>query len=127
MPHRWLSDGIRRARPLVGAFVALCACAVVIGVVVLLVQTYSLTDSIRQSQKTAQDTNEAILSCTDPKGECAKRGQEQTAEAVDNIGRLAVYAAACADLEGVQGAPEIEKCMRDLIAEDEAKATRSGR
>lgn len=107
-----------RQRGLRGAVVGLLAGAVVIGLVFLIVQTYGLASSIREGQKVNLRTNALIASCVTPEGKCFKDGEERTGRAVENIGLLSIYAAACADTPGVQGAPAIEACVRRLLEEN---------
>lgn len=39
--------------------------------------------------------SERILDCTDPEGECYQQGRKQTADAVSDVNRVVVLAAAC--------------------------------
>lgn len=69
----------------------------------------------------SKDTLDRVVDCTEPGGKCFNEGAERTAEAVGNIGRLSVYAAACAadrrlvDQTLEERADEIEKCVTQLI------------
>lgn len=86
------------------------------------------TNRIVSGVEAQQDTNtgtlnaserglELIRDCTEPGGECYGRSQRRTADAVADINLAAVYAAACADREGVQGEDEIYACVVRLFAE----------
>jgi hypothetical protein len=85
-----------------GAVVGVLVGALVVGVLLLMVRTWSLTDQIRDSQKTntgtlnaSQRTLDAVEDCTQPSGECFQRGQKRTAAAVGDINRVVILAAAC--------------------------------
>jgi hypothetical protein len=56
------------------------------------------TDQVDRKPQLAEDsaTLALIKDCTEPGGECFKRGQKRTAEAVGNINQVIVAAAACA-------------------------------
>ena len=58
-----------------------------------------------------------VRSCTNPQGECAKRGAEATGTAVESINKVVVYAALCADKPGYQSRDDIEACVLDLLEE----------
>lgn len=96
-----------------------------IGVVVTVVSIFNIVDSIREDQKTNTSTNRAVLDCTQPEGECAKRGQEATGKAVNDIGRLSIYASACAadvspKLPVRQRAHIIQQCVTELLEDPPA-------
>jgi hypothetical protein len=81
---------------------------------------------IRESQvtntktlDTTQRTLDAVLDCTTPGRKCFDRGQKQTADAVADINKVAVLAAACADEPGVQGRDEIFACVVQQLGEEE--------
>lgn len=79
------------------------------------------TNTIRQSQRDNAEALYLIRSCTTPGMECFDRGQKQTADAVADINRVAVYAAACADKPGVQGRSEIFACVVRALAKADGK------
>jgi hypothetical protein len=108
-----------------GAVFGLAAGSALVLLVFYIVQTYALASTIRENQKLNVKTNELIASCVTPDGKCAQDGAKRTGEAVANIGRLSIYAAACADTPGVQGAPAIERCVKGLLAEDAAERDRN--
>lgn len=74
-------------------------------------------DSNTGTLNATEDTLALIRDCTQPGGDCFERGQKRTADAVANINLAAVYAAACADRDGVQGEDEIYACVVRLFAE----------
>ena len=63
-----------------------------------------------------------ILSCTQPKGECNQRGQRQTSGAIDDINKITVYAAACADRPYTQTEAQIYACVMQKLARDAEQA-----
>lgn len=110
----------RNARPILGAVVGVLCAALVVGLSVVLVQVFALTSAIREQQKANTATNERIVSCTDPQGECYREAQERTADAVADIGKVAAYASSCADRPGVQGEVEVYACVLDRLEKDDA-------
>lgn len=108
----------RAARPVVGALVGVLCAALVVGLAVVLVQVYSLTSAIREQQKVSVQTNERIVSCTDPEGDCYRESQERTKAVVADIGKVSAYAAACADQPGVQGSADVLACVLDRLKRD---------
>lgn len=113
------SETTRRARPVVGAVVGILVAVFVVGFAVVLVQSFATVKAIRESQKTNTSTNQTILDCTEPTGECYKESQRRTKEVVTDIGKVSAYAAACADLPGVQGSDEVLTCVLDRLAADD--------
>lgn len=109
-----------KVRPAVYAALFGCIALLVVGLVFVVVQTFGLVSQTRATQEGNRDLLNLIKSCTDPSGECAKRGQEQTADAIADINRVTVYAAACADEPGVQGQSAIYACVVEMLAEDDA-------
>lgn len=94
----------------------------VIGGVFLVTSIFDLVSSIREDQKVNASTNRAVLDCTVPEGECAKRSAEATGQAVSSIGQLSVYASACAaDVDGSLPVRvrvrQIERCVTALLEE----------
>jgi len=106
-----------KARNLTWALVAL----LVAGIVVLqLVATLIGTDNtttIRQAQHDNAETLRLIRSCTTPGKECFDRGQKQTAGAVADINRVAIFAAACADRPAQQTVEQIQSCVIARLAQ----------
>jgi hypothetical protein len=117
-------------------WVILCvtAAAVILGIVAVLA-------SIRQTQLEGTPTGrkllasaERILDCTDPGdpktgrpvGKCYRDGQERTANAVGDINRVIILAAACSaglpqGLSVQQRENEIESCVIDRLAREARK------
>jgi hypothetical protein len=106
---------VRNRRKALGIILGVSVGLFLVGMVFAITSTLSLTTAIRETQKVNVDTNELIASCVTPKGDCYEASQERTGEAVATIGQASVYAATCADLPGVQGAAEIEKCVKNLF------------
>jgi hypothetical protein len=117
-------DTVRKARPIGGAVVGVLVGVIVLGMIYLGVQTYSLASSIREQQKTNSSTNATILDCTEPSGECYRKSQERTAAVVADIGKVSAYASACADRPGVQGEAEVLACVLERLKKDDAAASR---
>lgn len=92
-----------------------------------LVKTTTVVELIRQDQKAGQqrskDTKantdairriaEQIESCTSPEGDCFKRGQERTGQAVASINDVIIAAAACD--KGDTPLAQIQDCVEDLL------------
>lgn len=111
--------------------------------------TFRAADLSAQSERTADDTHSIAVAiekqqdsmtivlnevravtaliedCTTPVdqggGECARRGEKSTGRAVSDIGRISIYAAACADRDGVGSASEIQACVERLLAKDDGE------
>lgn len=78
------------------------AAVVILGLVTLLVSTWQIADEVRNTQIEGTPTGkklvasaDRILDCTSPEGQCFKDGQKRTANAVGDINRVIVLAAAC--------------------------------
>ena len=108
----------RHRRELAGLLTYFLLAVLVIGIIGIIVQTYSLAATIREQQKVTATTNERLIDCTTPSGECYKQGQKRTARAVSDIGKVAAYAAACADQAGRQGEAEVLECVLRRLAAD---------
>jgi hypothetical protein len=85
---------------------------------VSVIQTRDLVGLIRGQQKTNTETVDLIKDCTQPVGKCFKRGQRQTATAVDSINRVTLAAAACAARRPGQTVPQIKACVIKQLAKD---------
>ena len=92
--------------------------ALVLLALVAIVQTRDLAGTIRGTQKANTETVDLIKDCTQPRGKCFKRGQRQTATAVDSINRVTLAAAACAARRPGQTAPQIKACVMKQLAKD---------
>lgn len=95
--------------------------AVVFLVVAIIVSATKSTE-IREAQvnnttllENTDRTLAVLLDCTDPDGTCYKRGQASQASAIEDISRISVYAAACADKPREQTAPQIQACILELL------------
>lgn len=98
------------------AGVALTGAIVVLVVAILVAATKST--EIREAQvnnttllQNTDDTLALMLDCTDPAGECYKRGQASQSSAIEDITLISIYAAACADKPAEQTTQEIEDCI----------------
>lgn len=105
---------------------ALSAGVVIVVIAAVLISATTVT-RVRESQVTntgtlnnTDRTLEILLDCTDPTGDCYKRGQASQASAIEDISRISVYAAACADKPREQTAEQIQECILDLV-DDEPK------
>lgn len=72
----------------------------------------SIASSNKATNANTNQVTKAILDCTDPTGECFQQGQARTAEAVGNINRVVVLAAACARVPDNDTQEEIEDCVK---------------
>lgn len=120
-------------RPWLGAVSGFLAGIAVLGLVFVVLGTYSNTDAtdadveaIRQTQKDTRATLNLIRSCTTPAGQCYEDGNKRTGEAIAAIvesqtslhretRRYAATAAACADRPGPQTTRQIARCIRKEI------------
>ena len=119
MPHTKSVKHQQRRRWLL-ALLYVCGGLFAIGSIFVVTSILGLVSDIREDQKVNASTNKAVLDCTDPEGECAKRGAEATGKAVSNIGQLSVYASACAaDVDGSLPVRVrvriIERCVTALV------------
>ena len=74
------------------------------------------TNAIRDTQRGNSEVLRLIRSCTTPGQECFERGQRQTADAVADINRVAIIAAACADKPRRQSVEQIQSCVIARLA-----------
>jgi hypothetical protein len=115
---------MRIAWGVIGVTLAAVAVLAIIAVVVAAVTVSQVRGTQVNNTKTIDNTAETleiIKDCTQPEGKCFQRSQESTAAAVDNIGLLSAYAAACADQPDQQTADEIQECVLDLLDRPRAK------
>lgn len=110
-----------------GIVAGLTATLLVVVVVGVLVSA-SKSSEIRETQvlntrtlDTTERTLEVLLDCTNPEGRCYRRGVESRRGIVEDVSRVAVYAAACADRPRQQSVAQIQACILDEIddAEDD--------
>lgn len=94
---------MKSKRPALYGLIGFSVCALLIAFVWGSVWLLQTTDEIQTTQlegtptgKTILRTADRIEDCTTPGGECYERGQSQTTQAVGDIGKLSVYASACA-------------------------------
>lgn len=99
-------DFRHRARPAVGALIATLACALVLGMVFLTVQTYGIANSIQEGQDQIDRANVA--------------NEESRTSAVDDLTVVAIIAAACATGTRPKSIEQIEKCVRAGLRAEEA-------
>jgi hypothetical protein len=110
---------VKPTRPLLGALAGILVGVLVVLVLAILVQTWGLVDAIRENQKINTETLRILQDCTVPENDCYERSQKRTAEAVGDINKITLYAAACADRPGEQTIVEIQSCvLHRLAAED---------
>lgn len=76
-------------------------------------------NSAKDAAESAERGTARIEDCTTPGRDCYDSGQKRTADAIADINKVAVYAAACADQDGVQGEDEIYTCVIRLLAADD--------
>lgn len=89
----------------------------------------SIVSAIRQTQQTntglARDTHsttDLIESCVRPEGACYQRAQQRTADAVSNINRVIILAAACSAnlpdrLTVIERRDSIQTCVINQLAD----------
>ena len=72
---------------------------------------------IKRAADTSQSTNEKILDCLDPGGQCYRESQQRSAQFIASINEISQYAAVCADKPGSQSLEEIRRCIAEFITE----------
>lgn len=101
--------------PVAGAVAGFAAMLAVLLVLVMLVRTWGLAESVRGSQQSNTRTLELIESCTTVGGECYQRSQKRTADVVGLLNnyqrRIVTLAAACADRPRAQTVEQIRQCV----------------
>lgn len=99
------ADGLsRRTLRLRAAFYVLLAAALIAALALLIAIALQNRENGR-----------LLLDCTAPEGECFRKAQARTGEAVGSINDVVILAAACADRAGVDTEAEIRECvMRGL-------------
>lgn len=113
---------------LAGVAVVAAAMALVFAILVSATKSTAIRDAQVDNTETIDNTERALasteetlrvlLDCTDPSGGCYKRGQDSQASAIENITRISIYAAACADKPREQSTQEIQDCiLAELDAE----------
>lgn len=83
----------------------------------------ALTVAIRQTQTDGTPTGrrivalqETITDCVTPTGECYKRAQKRTGDAIATLNLATLYAVYCVDRNPHADIPSIQACVRDLYA-----------
>jgi hypothetical protein len=66
-------------------------------------------------------TLKVIRDCTEPTGECYKRGQQASAAAVADINRVVIFAAACAAQSHHPSVSHIQQCVISRLAREHAR------
>lgn len=111
-----------KLRGLLAAFIVLISLAVMMtltAVIYLLLQVDSQGNDAEIRLEKIQETRNRVLDCTEPNGKCYGRIKNQTDNAVQNVNKIAIYAASCADQPYTQTVKEIESCIvRELAEED---------
>lgn len=84
-----------------------------------------LSLQIRQTQTDGTPTGKRIVAlqetindCVNPKGECFKRGQARTADAIATLNLGALYAVYCVDHNPSAEIAKIQACVRRLYDEN---------
>lgn len=110
-----------RARVVAWIVFTTCCAALVLSFV-------GLIAAIRQTQLENTPTGDKLLAasdriidCTEPTGDCYKDGQRRTAQAVGNINRVIVLAAACSvgldpALDVAERQTEIQSCVIERLS-----------
>lgn len=85
-----------------------------------------LTQEVRKSQiegtpfgKRVLASSDRVLDCTDPEGECFKRGQARTADVITTLNLGTVYAVFCVNRNPGASIEAVQRCVRDLYGAPE--------
>lgn len=101
---------------------ALAAVTLVVAILVSATKSTEIREDQVSNTQTLNNTSrtlEILLDCTDPKGDCYRRGQDSQESAIEDITRISIYAAACADKPREQTTQEIQDCiLAELDAEN---------
>lgn len=99
------------------------------GVVLIRTSQKANTSTLTSAQaaaKAAEKGTELIQDCVTPKGECAKRGQEQTAKALVDIGQAQMVMLSCAfTIDRDVSAEEFMGLLGDCVARLTASSGRA--
>lgn len=98
-------------RQIFGAVVGTLLGVVVVSVLWLLVQTYAVSAATRDTQKTNRDTFTTIEDCTTPGRSCFEDAMKRQRAAIEDVNRVSIVAAACADRDDTQTVREIQACV----------------
>lgn len=92
----------------------------VVGVLAAALSLLAIVAILETRQGTATNTRilRIVEDCTTPGRVCADRGAKATADAIADINRVTVYAAACADRPRTQTEADILACVLARLAAD---------
>lgn len=76
------------------------------------------TEGTPQGRRIVQ-LQETISDCVNPQGDCYKRGQKRTGDAIATLNLATLYAVYCVDRNPRADVPAIQACVRDLYADGE--------
>lgn len=105
----------------VGAAVAAILVANLAGLIIIRhqqVANVKTNDETHANSVVLKNLAAQILSCTTPKGECYRTGQERTGEAVASINQVVIYAVACSKVipnQGQRTFDEIQACVETRL------------
>jgi hypothetical protein len=100
------------------AIVYVLLSSLVISVLYVVLQTFTLASTMRETQQSSASSVDAIRDCTEVGGECFERSQKRTGKVVADLGKVSAYAAACADRPGVQTEDDVLACVLRRLAKD---------
>ncbi len=98
---------------LLALLVAVCCTATAVAVLAFARQHSTLV-SLASVAKQNQETGDRIRSCTDPAGECFKRGQQRTGKAVAGINQVTIAVGQCVKDPPVH---DVRACLIKVMAE----------
>lgn len=104
------AEQARRRENRIGLFIIglLTLFVVLIGVV-----TWQSNQVVRSTQQ----TNDVIVDCTTPGGQCYEDGRRRTGAAVADLIRASTYVAQCARLRPNESGPEFDRFLEQCVAE----------
>ena len=113
----------KRLRRRIGWVVLYLAAATAILLLVFTVMQIRVTQrSSVQTVKSSAKTLDVVEDCTQPNGKCFRRGQRQTASAVQTITEVqtqaAIFAAYCVRQDPNSSVAQIERCVKRQFAID---------
>lgn len=86
-------------------------------VTILLGLTFAGVNILVGLARDNHQTLTTIEDCTQPSGHCYQSGRKATADAVANINRVVILAAACASQHRGESVAEIQACVIDRLAQ----------
>lgn len=123
-----------RARRALWAAAGIGVAVLLIGLVIGILKFVALTQAVRDTQIEGTPTgkklvaaSDRILDCTTPEGQCFKDSQQRTAQAVADVNRVVIIAAACSaglppGMTVEERQDEIQACVIDRLALQAAKS-----